>query len=102
MADHVSFVRMKALPGKRDAIVEQLNKWDREQKSKAKGFIRSVMASGNDDPDAIMGVVRWDNTDNYVANASRPEQDAWYQGLRANLASDPEWFDATVVGEWKA
>ena len=36
MAEHVSFFRAKALPGKRQAVLEQFEKWDREQKAKAK------------------------------------------------------------------
>ena len=37
-----------------------------------------------------------------MANANRPEQDAWYQQLRSNLASDPEWFDGHLLKDWKA
>jgi len=102
MADHVSFFNMKALPGKLQAVVDQMAKWEREQKPKAKGFIRSIMVAKNDSPDELMGAVRWDNTENYLANSNRPEQDAWYRELRANLAADPEWFDGTLVREAQA
>ena len=47
MAEHVSFFRMRALPGKRQAVIDQFNKWDREQKPKAKGFISSIISFGN-------------------------------------------------------
>ena len=102
MAEHVSFFRGKALPGKRQAVIDQMAKWEREQKSKAKGFLGSVMAFGNDDTEAFMGTVRWDNTENYFANSSRPEQDAWYQEMRAHLAGDMEWFDGTLARETRA
>ena len=59
MADHVSFFRARALPGKRQAVLEQFEKWEREQKPKAAGFIRSIMVASNDDPDEIMGAVRF-------------------------------------------
>ena len=72
-----------------------------EQKSKAKGFRGSVMGFSNDEADAFMGCVRWDNKENYVANSNRPEQDGWYQEMRANLAGDMDWFDATVGRETK-
>jgi len=102
MAEHVSFFRGKALPGRRQAIVDHMYKWGREQKPGAKGFIRSIIVASNNDPDEFMGAVRWDTTANYFANASRPEQDAWYRELRANLAEDPVWFDGTLAGEWTA
>jgi len=46
-----------------------------------------------------MGGIRWDNTENYMKNANRPEQDAWFRELRSNLVSDPEWFDGTLERE---
>ena len=102
MADHVSFFRARALPGKRQAVLEQFEKWEREQKPKATGFIRSIMVASNDDPDEIMGAVRWDTRENYFANAGRPEQDAWYREYRTLLAADPEWFDGTLLRETNA
>ena len=102
MADHVSLFRARALPGKRQAVIDQFAKWDREQKAKAKGFVRSILVVNNSDPDEFMGAVRWDTTENYFANASRPEQDAWYRELRANLAADPIWFDGMLVREMTA
>ncbi len=99
MADHVSFFRAKALPGKRQAVIEHFQKWEREQKGKATGFVRSILVASNNDADELMGAVRWDTTQKYIANAGRPEQDAWYRELRANLAADPVWFDGTLVRE---
>ncbi len=37
MADHVTFFRMKALPGKRQAVIDQFAKWEREHKAAARG-----------------------------------------------------------------
>jgi len=102
MADHVSFFRAKALPGKRQASIDQFEKWEREQKAKAKGFVRSILVASNSDPDEFMGGIRWDTTENYFANANRPEQDAWYRELRANLVADPVWFDGTLAREMLA
>jgi len=99
MADHVTFFRMKAPPGKRQAVIDQFAKWERDQKGKATGFLRSVVVVSNDGPDDIMAGVRWDSADNYRANSERAEQGAWYQELRAILAADPEWFDGTLALE---
>jgi quinol monooxygenase YgiN len=99
MSDHVSFFRAKARSGKRQAVVDHFAKWERDQKSQAKGFIRSILVAGNNDPDAIMGAVRWDNTQNYAANSNRPAQDGWYRELLALVDGEPEWFDGTLLRE---
>jgi quinol monooxygenase YgiN len=99
--EHVTFFRFKVLPGKRQAVLNHFERWEREQKSKAAGFLRSILVSSNNDPNEFMGAVRWDSTANYMKNANRPEQDAWFRELRSNLASDPEWFDGTLERESK-
>jgi len=97
--EHVTMFRLKALPGRRQAVLDHFERWEREQKSRANGFERSVLVASNNDPDEFMGAVRWDNTANYMKNADRPEQDAWFRELRSNLVSDPEWFDGTLERE---
>jgi heme-degrading monooxygenase HmoA len=99
MADHLTFFRMKAQPGKRDAVSYQFAKWEREQKGQAKGFRRSIVVTSNDDPDEVMAVVRFDSTQNYAANSHREEQGVWYGELRALLTADPEWFNGTLTWE---
>ena len=99
MADHVTFFRMKALPGKGQAVIDQFAKWEREQKAVATGFMRSVLVTSNDDPDEVMAGVRFDSTESYDANSARSEQGAWFGELRALLAADPEWFNGTLARE---
>ncbi len=99
MADHLTFFRMKALPGKRQAVVDQFAKWEREHKGAAKGFQRSILVANNEDPDELMAAVRFDSTESYNANSDRGEQGAWSGELRALLAADPEWFNGTVARE---
>ena len=99
MADHVTFFRMRAQPGKRQAVLDLFDKWEREQKGKAPGFVRSIQVTSNEDPDEIMTGVRFDSTANYDANSNRPEINDWYQGLRALLAADPQWFNGTLARE---
>ncbi len=94
---HVTFFMARALPGHRDAIIEHMRRWEREQAPKQRGWERSVLIGSNSDPDQIAGLIRWDNTENYKANANRPEQDAWYRELRSHLAGDPQWFDGTLA-----
>jgi quinol monooxygenase YgiN len=98
---HVTLFRFKTLPGRRQALLDQFEKWEREQKSKAIGHEQTVLVASNNDPNEFMGVVRWDNTANYMKNANRPEQDTWFRELRSNLVDDPEWFDGTLERESK-
>ena len=102
MADHISFFWGKAQPGKLDALVAHMNKWQREQKPAAKGWVRSIVVRGNNNADEFCGAVRWDNTANYFKNADRPEQSAWYQELTALVDGEIGWFDGTLAGEWTA
>ena len=102
MAEHATYFRYKVLPGKRQAVMDLFDKWEREQKPKAKGFIRSIIVASNDDPDELTSVARFDSTENYTANSNRPEQGAWFRELRSNLAADPEWFNGTVIRETSA
>jgi len=97
--EHITFLRFRALPGKRQAVLDHFEKWEREHKSKATGFRRSILVSGNTDPNEFMGGVRWDSAENYLRNSNRPEQDAWFQQLRSLLVEDPVWFDGTLERE---
>ncbi len=99
MADHVTFFRMKAQPGRRQAVIDQFAKWEQERKAAAKGFLRSIVVVSNDDPDELMAGVRFDSTENYNANSDRPETAAWFGGVRALLVADPEWFNGTLARE---
>jgi heme-degrading monooxygenase HmoA len=102
MAAHVTFFRLKALPGKRLAVIEQFAKWEREQEPKANGFERSILVANNNDPDEFMVAVRFETNRHYQANSDRQEQGSWYGELRANLVDDPMWFDGNLVRETMA
>ncbi len=99
MADHLTFFRMKALPGKREAVIDQFAKWEAEHKAAATGFLRSILVASNEDPDELMGGVRFDSTESYTANSERADQGEWFGELRALLAADPEWFNGTLARE---
>ncbi len=99
MADHLTFFRIKALPGKRQAVIDQFAKWEAEHKAAATGFRRSILVASNDDPDELMAGVRFDSTESYAANSGRAEQGVWFGELRALLAADPEWFNGTLARE---
>lgn len=103
MAEHVTFFKMKAQPGKVDALTEMMRGWEDERRRAADlGWVQTVVGSRKGSPDEVWAAVVWDNTANYTKNAESPQQDAWYQKMRALLTSDPEWFDCDVVDESRA
>ena len=93
---HVTLFRMKANPGKRDAVVGQFDTWQETHMPKVKGFVRSIIVCSYDDPDELMAQVIFDTKENYDANSSTPEQGAWFQELRSLLAADPDWFNGRL------
>jgi len=101
MADHITFFRMKAQPGKRQAVIDHFAQ-DEELTRESKGFVRAIVVTSNDDPDEVMAGVRFDTTENYNANSNDPRPGAWYQGLRALLAADPDWFNGILARELTA
>lgn len=102
MAQHISVFQLKAQPGQRQAVMDHFEKWDREQKSEATGFLMSWMITKNDSVDELLGGVHFDTTENYFANAARPEQDAWYRELLALTDGEPVWFDGTDAAGFRA
>jgi heme-degrading monooxygenase HmoA len=96
---HVTHFRFKAEPGERQAVIDSFDRWDRERRPKAKGFVRSVMTTNLKDSDEFMVGVMFDTTESYNANSNDPEQGAWFQELRSHLVADPDWFDGTLERE---
>ena len=99
MADHVTFFRMKAQPGMRQAVIDHFLDSEDVRVRDANGFVRSILVTNNEDPDEVMAGVRFDSAANYNANSNRPEIGAWYRELRAMLAADPDWFNGTLTRE---
>ncbi len=96
---HVTLFRMKANPGKHDAVIDHFDTWQRTHMPKVKGFVRSVIICSYNDPDELMAEVMFDTKENYEANSNDPAQGAWYQELRSHLAADPEWFNGRLERE---
>jgi Antibiotic biosynthesis monooxygenase len=96
---HVTTFEFRARPGKRSKVIDQFEKWDGEQESRATGFQQSLLVASLSDPDAFVAVGQFDTSDNYKRNSDRAETNGWYETLRANLVADPRWFDGTVATE---
>lgn len=96
MAPHVTHFRMRAKKGEREAVIEAFDRWFRDRRPEARGFVRSVLCSSIEDPDEFMAYAMFADRETYDANSNDPRQTAWYEELRSHLVADPEWFDGTL------
>jgi hypothetical protein len=100
MAQHVTFMRLKVRPGKLDELRGMME--GQEGTVAQAGWVASIIGQSKNDENEIMGAILWDTSENYYKNADRPEQNAQYEKMRALLASDPEWFDCSLLHEGRA
>jgi quinol monooxygenase YgiN len=96
MAPHVTHFKMKAKPGERQRVIDLFDRWFRDRRPEARGFVRGELSSNIDDPDEFMAVACFADTKTYEANSNDPDQQTWYEELRSHLVADPEWFDGSL------
>jgi quinol monooxygenase YgiN len=96
MAPHVTYFRMKAKPGERQRVIDLFDRWFRDRRPEAAGFVRAELTSNDDDPDEFFACACFADKATYDANSNSAEQNAWYEELRSFLVADPEWFDGTL------
>ena len=83
--------------GKLAEVVEMEKTWLRERGPHVPGAIATYMFQSDNDPSMISVVALFRDRETYRANANDPDQDAWYQQLRAALTGDIVWHDGEVV-----
>ena len=88
----------KIQPGSEDAAIDYSNSWWRDRAPKVKGAVAGSLHRNGSNPSEFILSVVFESKEAYEANAADPEQDKWYQGLRALLAADPRWMDGDVLG----
>jgi quinol monooxygenase YgiN len=88
---------MKPKAGQEQALVALLDKWWQERRPKISGAISSTIHRNANNPSELIMSVVFDSEENYRANADDPEQNDWYQELRATLEDDPRWMDGEVL-----
>ena|SRR5438093_9949717 len=92
-----SVFRVKVKPGSYDKLQEVIASWNRDRAPKAVGTQGSYALHSKDDPNEMWVMAIFDTEENYYKNANDPDQDAWFQKMRANLESDPEWHDGEIT-----
>src|ERR1041384_2403727 len=89
--------RMKVTPGHLDQLLDQMKDWDQRRRPDVKGAVASYVYRLAAESNQLMLAVVFSDKDAYFANADDPEQDKWFQELRAHLAEGPEWHDGEVI-----
>jgi quinol monooxygenase YgiN len=88
---------LKPKAGQEQAFAEMLDKWWNERRPNVKGAIASTVHRNESNPGELIMSVVFESKEDYVANAENPEQDQWYQEMRALLDADPRWMDGEVL-----
>ena len=96
MAPHITHFKMRAKPGERQQVIDLFDRWFRDRRPVARGFVRGDLSCNVNDPDEFMAVACFADKITYEANSIDPEQRAWYEELRSYLVADPEWFDGVL------
>ncbi len=84
-------------PANVDAMGTLLREWNENHGSGDIGYVGGYLLQTDADPSVVKMIAVFENEEKFRANAVRPEQDEWYQKVRALLRSDPIWEDGTVV-----
>ncbi len=89
--------RMRPKQGQEQVVEEVFQRWGRERRSNVAGFVDGYLFTSRSHPGELVGIAIFDSEASFRQNADDPEQDRWYQELRAALEADPEWNDGDVI-----
>jgi hypothetical protein len=84
-------MRAKVTPGNRQAAVALMG-----ESLDTTGFRATYVLLPDEDENAVVAGVIFEDRETYSANAHDPAAETWYGRFRALLEADPEWTD----GEW--
>lgn len=93
-----SIFRMRPKAGRQAEVVALFDEWQRTPGPVVPGAIAGYLLRPENRPDELIGVAIFADRESYLANASDPQQDAWYRRLRERLEADPQWEDGAFLG----
>lgn len=85
-------MRARATAGNRQAVVAMMG-----EGVDTAGFRATYVLLPDDDEDAVVAAIVFEDEEAYSANAHDPATEAWYGRFRALLEADPEWTDGAWV-----
>ena len=80
------------------AIIEQGDRWQKDVRPGAIGYL-GVTAGVTPDGRTV-AIVRFDSEASARANAERPEQAAWFEGMAKLYDGEPTFTESSDVTEW--
>ena len=84
-------------PANVNALAALLKEWDETEDAGNIGYVGGFMLQTDADSSVVKMMAVFESEEKFRSNAARPEQDAWYQQVRALLNSDPIWEDGKVI-----
>ena len=84
-------------PENAHALGTLLKEWNAGEGARDIGYVGGFMLQTDADSSVIKMMAVFESEERFRANAARPEQDTWYQKVRALLNSDPIWEDGQVI-----
>lgn len=88
---------MRIDPANAPKLAQLLNDWNENEKPDNIGFVSGYMLQLDSDPSMLKMVAIFKDETSFRDNAASPEQDAWYQMMRALLLDDPTWDDGKMI-----
>lgn len=85
-------MRARATAGNRQAVVAMMG-----EGVDTAGFRATYVLLPDDDEDAVVAAVVFEDEEAYSTNTHDPATEAWYERSRALLGADPEWTDGAWV-----
>ena len=91
-----SIMLAKAKEGQEDALRSYFEQWSRDVA--AFGHQSTELAWQDDDPRALVAIIRFRDKTSYRANGERPETDAAYRGMLEFIDGEVRWIDLNYEG----
>ncbi len=92
-----SVFHLQVKPGQEEAVRQLFQEWDQQRAPRVTGFEAAYLFKPDRQSDELIAVAIFRDRASYRKNAEDPEQDRWYQRLRAHLTSDPIWEDGEIL-----
>ncbi len=89
--------RLQPKAGREADVVTLMEEWADSRGQEVQGARAAYLLKSERRPGDLVGVAVFDDEESFRANATAPEQDAWYRRLREVLDTDPVWEDGTYL-----
>ena len=86
--------RMRVKQGREQELMKMSREFEGNPPA---AWVSTTIYRSKENPQEFWMAVTFRDEASYTANADSPQQQQWYEKMRANLDGDPEWHDGEVV-----